>query len=904
VRRFGFCQQANLAAALWFSLIVPTSRGESGQFSLSILLLRMPAPPKKDLALTFTGAIVQYEDCWAKTREDGSPGINVCDHCLNVGCVAEAILSLLPHPLQDFLAPSGATLAALHDVGKVSPGFQVKSESWLKQHSLLDQALREGWSARESDHAKISQFTVQRLLGTAQLYRWAAAVGAHHGRIKGERVEVDEAWEQERFRLAQALIAEFGVLPNHPPREAVVWLAAGLITVADWIGSDEKHFPQDSPWDMAQRRQRARATLETIQWRPVHARQLNGFADLFPETPLPNSLQIATMDVVREPGVYIIEGPMGYGKTEAALAASYQLIASGAATGLYFALPTQVTSNRIHLRVQPFVDRICTSSAPVRLAHSASWLVETEPIKLRPANPDDREAQEHVQAGRSWFASSKRALLTLFGVGTIDQALLGVVAAKHFFVRQFGLAGKVVILDEVHTYDLYTGTLLTILVKRLRELHCTIIVLSATLTERRRRELLELPDSLTFHTAYPMVSGTAASLIERECEPPPSKIVQIRTVSGTLPVKEALERAGRGECLLWSRNTVDEAQETYRVLRNANSANGPRLALLHSRFPFSRREELETYWMERLGRDSALRPTGCVLVSTQVAEQSVDIDADLLITDLAPTDMLLQRLGRLWRHDRSSRPCSLPEVWIQIPDSDDAFLAAATAKELRRALGKSARVYAPYVLLRSLEQWRGRTTIALPGDIRRILESTYADPSANEPAAWQELREALEKQKEKMAQLALNATAIWSNPALPDEEGIQTRYSTYPTAQLLLARQVSHLDTDSVRLHLLNGDTVAASARDWNFDAAKAIHRNLVRMPRWAVASGLADSPGWLKNHILQEAAVGLLQADGSICWAGQRRHTGLAYDADQGIIIDSESLPPPVDVETNESCD
>src|SRR5713101_4049717 len=138
-------------------------------------------------------------------------------------------------------------------------------------------------------------------------------------------------------------------------------------------------------------------------------------------------------------------------------------------------------------------------------------------MKLRPASPDDREAQEHVQTGRSWFASAKRALLTPFGVGTIDQALLGIVAAKHFFVRLFGLAGKVVILDEVHTYDLYTGTLVSALVKRLRELHCTVIVLSATLTEKRRRELLGLSDGRRLSAAYPLVSGMATSFVEREC---------------------------------------------------------------------------------------------------------------------------------------------------------------------------------------------------------------------------------------------------------------------------------------------------------------------------------------------------------------------------------------------------
>ena len=425
----------------------------------------------------------RHEECWAKTTEDGQPGINVRDHCLNVGCVAEALLAeaLLPAP------PGAATLAALHDVGKVLPGFQRKCEAWLVQYDLVSRAQKEGWSVWESDHAKVSQFTVQEMLGKSKLHPWAAALGAHHGRIKCERVRRREKWEPERRRLAEELIREFGPLPDQPPdeNEATLWLVAGLITVADWIGSDERHFPQHARWEMAQRRERARSALGAINWRRAATRQVSGFAELFPETAQANSLQTAAMQAVREPGVYVIEGPTGCGKTEAALAAVYQLIAAGKATGLYFALPTQTTSNRIHLRVKPFVERISDEPTAVRLAHGASWLTENEPPpKLRPSSPDD-EARDVVRAGRSWFASPKRALLAPYGVGTIDQALLGVVAAKHFFVRQFGLAGKVVVLDEVHTYDLYTSTLVDVLVGRLRELHCTVLVLSATLTTAR-----------------------------------------------------------------------------------------------------------------------------------------------------------------------------------------------------------------------------------------------------------------------------------------------------------------------------------------------------------------------------------------------------------------------------------
>ena len=865
----------------------------------------MPAPRQRDRKSSTTDSVLPYEQCWAKTTKDGQPGISVRDHCLNVGCVAEALLALLPLQLQKLIRPGAATLAALHDIGKVSPGFQVKSEAWLVLHKLRDQALNEDWGGRVSDHAKISQFTVQSLLPSSQLHRWAAVVGAHHGRIKGERVGVSEPWEEQRQRLAEELIREFGPLPVEPPADATIWFVAGLITIADWIGSDESHFSQDARWDMPERRGRAQTVLTTIHWRSVETRQLNGFGDLFPEIPHPNSLQTATVQVAREPGIYIIEGPMGYGKTEAALAAAYQLMAARKATGLYFALPTQVTSNRIHLRVQPFLKRISVHPAEVRLAHSASWLAETQsPAELRPASLNDAEAQEHVHAARSWFASAKKALLAPFGVGTIDQALLGIVAAKHFFVRQFGLAGKVVVLDEVHSYDLYTGTLIGVLVKRLRELQCTVIILSATLTEKRRRELLGLADDQPASAAYPLVSGVASSVIERTCEPPPSKTIRVRHVSGALPLEDAMEHARRGECLLWIRNTVDEAQETYRALQSANSQGGPSIALLHSRFPFFRREQLETDWMTRLGKDSTNRPNGCILVSTQVAEQSVDIDADLLITDLAPTDMLLQRIGRLWRHDRSTRPCPEPEVWIQTPHLDDAALRDACEKELRQALGKSARVYAPYILLRSLQQWRGRATIKLPGDIRPILEATYADPTVVEPPAWQELQEQLEKQKRKMASQALSATTIWNTPALPDEEGVQTRLNTYPTAQLLLATEITRLDSHSSRLCLLDRAEVTAYDCVRNFEAAKTIYRNLVRVPRWAVAVGLAKPPRWLANHVTQPTAVGLRQPDGSIRWLGDEQQTGLSYHPDQGIIIKSIRLPRELDEESDESYD
>lgn len=863
----------------------------------------MPAPKKVKGNPPLDQWAPRHEDCWAKTMAGNEPGINVRDHCLNVGCVAEALLSLMPAPLRRLFPPGAVVLAALHDVGKVSPGFQQKSSPWLARHNLIDRAHNEAWCIRESDHARISQHTVQDLVGKSKLFHWAAALGAHHGRIKGESVQLAEPWHQERRRLAEELIREFGPTPDEPLDLTTPWLVAGLISISDWIGSDERLFPQEANWDMPERRRQAEQSLRGISWKYPKVRRLQGFAELFPEVPSANSLQISTMETIREPGIYVIEGPMGCGKTEAALSAAYRMIAEGKATGLYFALPTQVTSNRIHIRIQPFVNRITLEQSPVRLAHSASWLAAGQGSPQLRAAIGDAEGQFDVRAAHSWFASAKRALLEPYGVGTIDQALLGVVAANHFFVRQFGLAGKVVVLDEVHTYDLYTGTLIDVLVQRLLDLGCTVIVLSATLTQTRRRQLLQLPDDKDLSTAYPLVSGTNGSLAEIPCDEPAAKRVTIRFVEARDLIDESLDRASKGQCVLWIRNTVDEAQATYRELRSSRFEGGPEVALLHSRFPFFRREQLECDWMERLGKGSTRRPDGCILVSTQVAEQSVDIDADLLISDLAPTDMLLQRIGRLWRHERHRPAGWKPEAWICSFPLSDKELMDATEKQLREALGKSGRVYAPYVLLRSLQQWRCRGAITLPTDIRAIIEATYAEPLSKEPDALRQLRNELEERKRQLRNMAISATRIWAQPPLPDEEGIQTRISSLPTAGLLLVRSVQSLDARTALLQLLDGSSVQVSDRQWDLEAAKAICRNLTRVPWWVVRAAL-EMPKWLNNHVSQPTALGLLQSDGFVCWRGSDAETGISYQEDQGIVVNRKRLPKRPPEEFDESYD
>lgn len=834
---------------------------------------------------------------WAKTTRDAQPGVSVHDHCLHIGCVAEALIASLPEAVRG-LVPSGAvSLAALHDIGKISCGFQVKCPAWLAQEGLTEAALRERWAQpqhAESDHAKLSQFYLQGVLKTAGTALWAVAAGVHHGRIFGKSlnnpptIPARRQWEdQARLDLLGKLTHTFGPLPVQPPDKdrAALWCVAGLITVADWLGSNEAFFPGDHGLSLDAARRAAADALHLIHWESGKLQERT-FSGLF-GLDAPKPLQKTLWDHADRPGLFIVEGPMGCGKTEAALWAAHRLIVSGANDGLYFALPTQVTSNRIHRRVGHFLREALADAAVFRLAHGASWLEDDQTVELQPAAGNDPEAREHMREGRSWFASAKHALLARFGVGTIDQALQGVVAVKHFFVRRFGLAGKVVVLDEVHSYDVYTGALVTCLIRELLALRCSVIVLSATLTQARRRELMEAAGSSLGEAgsdAYPLVTvprrGEAVREFSVASAPPRRLRLKAAAFAAEEILEECVERAEGGQHVLYLRNTVVEAQATFHALAGLLRAERVRTGLLHSRFPYFRRQELETEWLDRLGKERPVDGQGSLLVATQVVEQSVDIDLDFIVTDLAPTDMLLQRMGRLWRHERIDRRASEPEFWINVPrlelDTD--------ARGLKAALGKSGRVYAPYVLLRTAEVFTGQESICLPDAIRTILEDTYRErPEAEEPAAWRELHAALEAERAEQAALAQSATKIFARPPEDDLEGKLTRLRGAPTRDVILLRDCEPISRSRWRLTPLEGEALEVSGYAWSLEAARLLARHGVRAPLYTVPR--QQTPPWLSLHAHPGAAWALVQGEACI-FPEAENDSALAYSPVMGLYV------------------
>lgn len=744
---------------------------------------------------------LDFKICPAKTYQNSIGahllGRTVFNHCQIVGHLAQAILQRLPEAIRSQLFPEGvALLAACHDIGKVSPTFFIKlhkhvKPDWhasypdLKQYAALNEAQ---WGG----HAGVSALTLKALAcdTTAQ-----KVVGQHHG--FQPPVELHEAtgdmfggvpWQEQRTRLYQALQTEF---KSHIPSElssAQVLAISGLTSVADWIGSSSIFHDPKYNWEPLIERSLANAGFKPFVLKPKLT-----FTDVFGFAP--RSAQATFIEATNRAGVYILEAPMGLGKTEAALYAAYQMLERQEATGIYFALPTQLTSNKIFDRFNDFLTRILDETCPHKqalLLHGQAWLQETE-------------MGEEGAMGRSWFKASKRGLLAPFAVGTIDQALMSVLNVRHGFVRAFGLTGKVVILDEVHSYDTYTGVLLDKLVALLRSLHCTVVILSATLNQERRTQLLN--ESVTSQ-AYPLVTAlpNQGAYQEISIDPLPTTTVHVHLQTDHAEaLEEALQRAEAGQQVLWIENTVQAAQTRYfdaaARCQELNIACG----LLHSRYTPADREQLESKWVDALGKTGWVQrqQQGRLLIGTQVLEQSLDIDADFLVSMFAPTDMLLQRIGRLWRHTDTPRPPSAHcETWLLVPEPASTF-------------GSSGYVYSDYVLHRSLEVWQQqqaeRPYLQLPDDIRPLIDATYAEREESGLLANLKyvLHEGHGRRKgiRQLRQLALSASAM-STPAQSDQNA-QTRYSEEDSAAILLLRSIqTHSHKHLTQITLLSGETL------------------------------------------------------------------------------------------------
>lgn len=695
----------------------------------------------------------------------------VC-HMLDVMNVADLLIDRLPPSARAILErPFGngtdarvwlRALVALHDMGKATQGFQQK---WQGNLALrLASGLANNVAGECHRHGvtgtAILAGVLQRadLLGAAVLsselaIALARAVASHHGEFALSRVVQQcaaghlarqhraGAWATVHDELARTVLniaLDGEKLPPIPRNTdvdpAFLMLLAGLTCVADWLGSDAEIFVyQSSPVDISHYQSvscaRAAQVLAKAGWQGSAARVSRTFEELFPFPA--RSLQVEVQSALAQlegPALLIIEASMGDGKTEAALLVAEALGPRVGNDGIYIGLPTQATSNQMLGRVETFLGRTQPGWSNLQLVHGDAILSPRfSELKLRAIYDGGRDAGVGACV---WFSQSRRALLAPFAVGTIDQALLGALQTKHGFVRLFGLAGKTVILDEVHAYDAYTSRILDRLVEWLSVLGSTVVILSATLPEQRRRELIEAyGGQLTLQeAAYPRITACTRGAMAQSLPTKPSRKsqdVQLRReqddVSG-IASKLALSITDGGTAA-WICNSVTRAQAAYVELKRLREIGvlpaDTVLDLLHSRFLRKDRQIREQRVEDLYGPRAGARPARGILVGTQVLEQSLDLDFDVMISDLAPIDLLLQRSGRLHRHQRQ-RPIAhqSPTLWVVLPPLKDEIPDLASV----------AYVYteaAADIMLRTWWEVQRAEALAIPDQIEELIGRVY-----------------------------------------------------------------------------------------------------------------------------------------------------------------------------------
>lgn len=704
----------------------------------------------------------EYKFLAAKTDpHDSSQWLPLWMHALDTAGIMEYLVTMwLPEAVrinigleESLLTATAKFLGITHDIGKATALFQSTILQFLPEararlERVVDFPTAFADRAR-TPHARASEAILLKAKCPGGL---ASIVGAHHGKPQmngignqvidqmeiysrnywgvGQKRNWENLWESLlNMAWTQSGLSSPEELPVLKiPQEL---LLTGLLIMADWLASNTRYFPLipveslgEEEW-YPERIDRAWENIRlTDPWiGQYQAMGEDGFYERFGFAP--RAIQTAVLDVVsnmEKPGILILEAQMGVGKTEAALAAAEVFSARFGEGGIYFGLPTQATANGIFPRLQYWAE---TQSEEVfhsiRLAHGMAELNEDYQT-LFAGTAITEEDQEGGILVHPWFQGRKQALLADFVIGTVDQLLMAALKQRHVMLRHLGLAGKVVVVDECHAYDTYMNQYLDRALSWLGKYHVPVILLSATLPAKRRAELVEsylghstkeVSDWKT-SAAYPLLTWTDGETVCQEQLPLGAKRQEVYICVTVEEQLSALlqDKMQEGGCAGVIVNTVGKAQILAESLREA--LPDFEIVLYHSQFLMPDRAEIEQKLLKRLDKKSNVEERDRLLViGTQVLEQSLDIDFDFLVTELCPMDLLLQRIGRLHRHEeRKERPSRLRKAVCAVLDTGNTDFDSG-----------SQAVYGEWLLWRTRRLLPERIT--LPEDIPKLVQQVY-----------------------------------------------------------------------------------------------------------------------------------------------------------------------------------
>lgn len=900
---------------------------------------------------------------WAKSDRDGG-SLSLVRHLADSAEVAKLVWDRwLPRHTRELISqrlPHGEAdgrlllcwLAAVHDVGKLTPAFACQVPSLADAMGAKGLRMPGALANRKVlPHGLAGQVCVTDFLvgfgwKPSVATSYAVVVGSHHGvpptvpesrnaRSQGSLFGSGQ-WERSRGELLGFVTEKTGATErlaawrDVPLSLAQQSLLTAAVIVTDWIASNQDLFPLDTA--------RVSSTAAPMAWtvlglpgpwqpKPVvlvdeSARQ--GFVRGrfgWSKSMRARPLQLECVRVAARmpvPGLMVVEAPMGEGKTEAALAAAEVLAARFGFGGVFVALPTMATSDAMFARVRRWVDGLPDSPSSMFLAHGRAALnPEFAALREEGFASIGTDCADSGVAAQTWYVGKKGPLANVV-VGTIDQVLRLALKTRHVMLRHLALANKVVVIDEVHAADSYMSTYLCRALEWLAAYGVPVLLLSATLPPAHRDSLIrayqkgrgETGEQPPTTAGYPLITmwpnpelGAAVAPSGRSIEG--IDVEQIGDDPDELARMIVGSSAGGGVVGVVC-NTVVRAQQTYEALGRAGFAEDE-LLLVHSRFVANHRAELESRLRSALGPPgSGERPARFVLVGTQVIEQSLDIDVDLLITDLAPMDLLLQRIGRLHRHRRKRRPTWVagPRCLIRGVDWD------AVVPE--PVLGSQS-VYGRARLLRSAAVLAARkgAPITVPDDVPGLVAETYSEDIAV-PESWGEAIATADDQwqthiddQQLRAQSYLLSSPASENPTLqgwlvagiPDDaDGVGGQAQVRDAEDSIEAIVVQRC-ADQIRV-LAQVPEIAGTAvptetapPGW---LAKKVAACTIRLPAYLTRYGrkeqliraLEDSwyPGWQQTHWLAGELVLELDEHGR---ARVGEHD-LEYDPRLGLLVTS----------------
>ncbi len=701
---------------------------------------------------------------------------------LEQSSLLDVCCDLLGRSKQAFLSWS-AFLIALHDLGKFSEAFQAQRPAlmlllqqrepnptkiyserhdslgfWLWEEYLIDEVLQKiGIDASRSSQRALKH--------------WLLAVTGHHGVPPKPSGYADNFFRREDketaadfvITMAELLLTkEAQDIPSSPnfkiASEMMSWWFAGVTVLADWLGSNTQFFPYKNPamelgeyWGYAQAQ--ANHAIAQSGLLKTSIEQGRTLKELFPKIQHATPLQqwAMTVDIPQAAQIYLLEDVTGAGKTEAAMMLAYRLMEQDLAEGFFIGLPTMATANAMYKRVADVYQKLFAGDANLVLAHGHKKLVEEFAASILPPTvPEHDKAQKDETASArcsAWLADhSKRALLASAGIGTIDQALLAVLHSKHQSLRLLGLFNKVLIVDEVHACDAYMQGVLEVLLEFHARTGGPVILLSATLPGRMKQALLNAYAKGRNQAHAPELRSAAYPLATRwhdgQTDLLENKLGSRASVSRTVQVHyeadeekvfaHIVEALQQGRCVGWIRNTVADAMAAYQRLSKTIPLEN--ITLFHARFALRDRLDKEEQVLNLFGESSQQQERqGRLMIATQVAEQSLDVDFDVLITDLAPIDRVLQRAGRLQRHVRDAQGNRLHEtgakdqrpapcLWVYAP----AWTATPKADWYAAVFKKAQYVYGHHGQLWLTAKALQNGSFTMPGDARDLIESVFS----------------------------------------------------------------------------------------------------------------------------------------------------------------------------------